>query len=181
MYMFQLNWYKEELINYYRWEIDNSEEEINKRRKMLEGKDEYLSQILSNTEEFIYFLLTKMKEENHTYENHIFIILDLEDEKATTYFNIINLNLHGGWPSDKLFRFNDKFISFRVLQKVFENFYLECKCVDEEVLDGDIGRIDFKWQFYISGPIKDFNQLYEKLIKAKRANLINTLKRIRTN
>lgn len=179
--MFQLNWYKEELVNYYRWGIDNSEEEIKKRREMLEGKDEYLSQILSDTEEFIYFLLTKMKEENTIYENHIFISLDLEDENASTYFDTINLNLHGGWPSDKLFRFNDKFISFRALQKVFKNFHLEFNCVDEEILDGDIGRIDSKWQFYISGPIKDFNQLYEKLIKAKRISLINTLKRIRTN
>lgn len=179
--MFDLNWYKEELVNYYRWEIDNSKEEMNKRREMLEGKDEYLLQILSDTEEFIYFLITKMKKENHTYGDHIFISLDLEEEKATPYYNTINLNLHGGWPSDRLFRFDEKQISLRLLRKVFENFQRECKCIEDDIFDGVIGRIEIRWQFYISGPIIDFDLIYEKIRKLKRTQLIDTLKRIRTN
>jgi len=179
--MFDLEEYKEMLVDYYRWEIDNTEEERNERRKMLVGKDDYLTKIINDTEDFIYFILTKMQEENNTYDNRIFIYLDLIGEEATPYSNSICFNLHGGWPSDTFFYLEDptKLISMSLLRKFFQGFRTKCNCEDVERYNEKEGTgwVDSYWQFFIGGPIKDFNVLYNKARNVKGKELVNTLKK----
>jgi len=181
--MFDLEEYKNTLVNYYRWEIDDTEEERQKRREMLKGKDDYLLNIIQSTEEFIYFILTKMQEENKTFKDDIFINLPLESEKNTIYNNSLNLLLHGGWPSDTFFYLEDptKLISIMLLKQFFQGFHIECDCEDVERYDEQegIGWTDSYWQVSISGPLKDFNRLYKDVEEAKKGELINTLKRVR--
>ena len=184
--MFDLEEYKKEVIAYYRWERDNTEEERIRRRKMLSFRysDEYLLNIIKNTEEFIYYLIDKMEQENKTFENVIYDYLKLEDERATDILNDLDLFLGGGWPSDTFFYLEKgKLISMSLLHKFFSNFRLECTCEKTDVFNEEeqAGHIEESYFFHISGPIDKFNELKEKARNIKGKKLINSLKRIRAN
>lgn len=169
---------------HYRWERD--EAEIARRREMLSiiYSDEYLLNIIKNTEEFIYYLIAKMEQENKVFENNIYDYIELEDERATNIMNDLYLNLGGGWPSDTFFYLViGKLISMRLLHKFFSNFHIECTCEETEVFNEEeqAGHIEESYFFYISGPLDKFNELKEKARNIKSQELINTLKRIRAN
>lgn len=170
--MFDLEEYKEEVIAYYRWERDNTEEERIKRRKMLSIRysDEYLLNIIQNTEEFIYYLINKMETENKVIDDNIYTLIELESDKATYYNNTLNLNLTGGWPSDTFFYIEKgKLISMSLLRKFFKCFHIECFCeeVDVYYAGEEAGHIEEKWFFYISGSINRFNELKGKVRNIK--------------
>lgn len=184
--MFDLEEYKEEIIAYYRWERDNTEEERIRRRKMLSIRysDEYLLNIIRNTEEFIYYLIDKMEQENKIFENVIYDYLKLEDERATDILNDLDLFLGGGWPSDTFFYLEKgKLISMSLLHKFFPNFHFECICEEKDIFNEEeqAGHIEESYFFHISGPINKFNELKEKARNIKGEELINILKRIRSN
>lgn len=183
--MCNLEEYKENLIYKCRWGIDDTEEKRAKRRNLLTNYgDEHLETIIKNTEEFIYYLIDKMETENKAIDDNIYTLIELESDKATNYNNTLNLNLTGGWPSDTFFYIEKgKLISMSLLHKLFSNFRIECTCEETDVFNEveQAGHIEEKCFFYISGSINRFNELKEKARNIKGKELINSLKRIRTN
>lgn len=184
--MFDLEEYKKEIIAYYRWERDNTEEERIKRRALLSIRysDEYLLNIIQNTEEFIYYLIAKMEQENKVFENGIYTYIELEDERATDILNDLDLFLGGGWPSDTFFYLErGKLISMRLLHQFFPNFHIECTCEETDVYNEEeqAGHIEESYFFHISEPIDKFNALKEQARNIKGRELVSTLKRIRTD
>lgn len=184
--MFTLEEYKKGIINLYYWERDNTNEERNKRKILLDNiyGDEYLKQIIVNTEEFVYYLIDKMIKENKSFRGIIYAYVDLENERASDILNSIDLDLGGGFPSDSLIYLEkDKPISMKLLKIFFEGFQMECACEEKDIYNEEegAGHIEEDWYFHISGPTKKFNELKEKARNIKEKELVNTLKRIRTN
>ena len=85
-----------------------------------------------------------------------------------------------------------KFITYKQYWEYVQNRNLKALSDQEEryqiAKEKDIyneeegaGHIEEDWYFHISGPTKKFNELKEKARNIKEKELVNTLKRIRTN
>ena len=141
--MISLTEYKQHLISVYKWPVDGSIEEIEKRKIIMNEKysDEYFEKIISDTNSFIYDVLASETVKNGYYEKPI-------DDDTTAY---INLNLHGGWHSDTLFVDDStgRIISRYLLQQVFGN-HLNIEVRYDEIEDtSDEDIVSYYCRYYI--------------------------------
>ena len=131
---FSLEEYKEYLVSKYSAEYDNNEIQRQKRWELLNSKysDEYLESILDGTRSFIKKII-ELSDNNY----YGYIEIPLECEPDITY---IDLNLMGGWASDKIVKdSNNNFYSIGLLKKVFGGLFIivPCKVGLDEELDED--------------------------------------------
>lgn len=161
--MITLEEYKEYLISVYRYEIDNTEENINKRKNNLKRKydDDFLRKIIIDTYSFVRDVLSSKTIKNG------YCSFDLE--KDTTSY--IDLNLVGGYNSDTIFSdANGKLISKYILSKVFGDYFIidvKEELIDYETEDEDIFGIDVNYSLYMQGFPKDIEKLQEKYLEKK--------------
>jgi|GEM_PF-2344854 len=165
---FELQEYKSHLISYYRWPCDRKN--YNDRANYINShySDDYLKNIITNTQDFIPMLIQKMANENHTYEENIFNIIELPPffESSTEF---ISNGCLGGWPSDSLFYLDNNnketLISLYVLKKFFGNkfrIWLGSKDYEDFNPDEQAGVEYSIPTFEISGPLDEFNKIYNK-------------------
>jgi len=129
---FNLEYYKEYLISFFRCEIDNSDIKKNERRKYLEQRysDEELFEIIENTREFIMSLIEQITSNNVPY---IFVNL-------ITSLEYISTNCTGGFQADTLIPIDEfdegKFISKHLLKLVLgQKIFIETESEEIEVWD----------------------------------------------
>ena len=152
--MITLEEYKEYLISVYRYEIDNTEENIIKRKNNLkkEYDDNFLRKIIIDTYKFIREILS-----SETIK-HGFCSFDLEDDN-TSY---IYLDLVGGYNSDTIFSdSNGKLISKYILSKVFGDYFIidvKEELIDYETEDEDVYWIDVNYSLYMKWFRKDIEK-----------------------
>ena len=177
--VFELENYKNYLIDTYRYEIDNNEFSKNKRKELLKKwyGDELLQNIISDTMDFVIYL----SEKNLNNENCWYDIDLLEDA------NYIFLNLTGGWFSDVLYRINLEgkviTISRHLLRRFLgEKFIIEEDSHIESYLDEADEYTIYNEYYYpfirISGDFKSLEEIYLSLKEHKQNELILVLKRI---
>lgn len=129
-----LNEYKTYLIDAYKHECDNTENEKLKRTTLLENKysNEYLESIIKGTYNFVNKLITISQTNYNGY-----IKIPLEQEPNIKY---IDLNLTGGWMSDTVVSDSDNnFYSIGLLKKVFGDFFSiePCEIEYSEEIEGN--------------------------------------------
>ena len=162
--MISLNDYKNKLINDYNWSIDNTEFEREKRRQLLAKKysDEHLEQIISDTNSLIKDVLTSQTLEYGYFKSDI-------DEDTTSY---IDLNLHGGWNSDKLFiDASGRIISEWLLKQTFGSYLqIDVRCDEiEDTSDKDILSYYYRYYIYIQGFPENIDEIKESFFgKSKK-------------
>lgn len=182
--MFTLDEYKEDLVSFYRWGMDASDEQKKYRAELLNRNysDSYLLDIIHNTENFIYYLFTKMKEENNTFNQHIFTSIELDEECALGYCKSVQLNLGGGWASDTLFYIQDKdkLISNHLLHKFLKSFQIYSDSIDyqEYYEDENVGTLFSRYFLRISCSVDDFEKMYYQVMDNQRSSLCRVLKNV---
>ena len=134
--MISVDKYKEELVNTYRYECDNTDEKRKTRRNDLEEhtSDEMLDGIIKGTEAFIKKILS-LSEKNYPG----FIRIPLEEEPTEKR---ISLNLVGGASSDRIYLDSDgNYYSMRILLDTFgDGFHIE-PCRTDFIDEIDRGEI----------------------------------------
>jgi len=185
--MFNLDKYKSYLIEFYYHRYD--EDKLKERKDYINNHytDNYLTEIINNTQQFILLLLDKMKNDQHIYKDNIFCEMELllsgEIEKY------ISNGCCGGWPSDRLFHLGneDTLISKFLIENFFgkkfriELNYKEIDCFNSREQAGSSYETPI---FYISGQLDEFNKIYDQYIlnsekKEKHKELVMVLKQIR--
>lgn len=177
--MITLNEYKNHLVSVYKWPIDNTEAEIEKRRIHLNQnyEDEYLEKIINDTYSFIKDVLMSDAIERKYYKKDV-----NEDTTKSIY-----LFLHGGYSSDILYKDNDeRIISRYIIQQVLGNnlqIGIECEELEDD-RDDDILSYYYRYYIYIQNFSSDIERikkvfLYEdakrryscgSLLKKKKCN-----------
>lgn len=158
--MIILEEYKEYLINTYKYELDNSEDKRNERKKILNKKynDEYLNKIIEDTYKIINTIIIK---------NSNYCSIKINEYNTTT----ISLNLIGGWFSDFIYEdINGNLISEYILRKVFGNkLIIEEKIIEHEfdTEDPDILSFDYEHFLYLQGLTNNINENLKFLPKQK--------------
>ena len=177
--IFNLENYKNYLIEVYTYEIDNNEYSKNKRKEYLENhySDEFLESIINDTLNFSIYLL----ESNLGNETRWCDIDLLEDA------SYIFLNLTGGWFSDTLYRINydgkEITISKHLLKKFLgNNFWIEEDSQINAVIDEDDEYTIYNEYYYpfirISGNFKNLEDKYRSIKELKQKESVLVLKRI---
>jgi len=176
--MFNVEEYKNYLIDYYCNECDNNEERRNKRKDYLERNysDEYLQRIINDTLNFISTFV-----ENNFNNQKGYIEIDLLENLGG-----INLNISGGWFSDVLYSVgtyeSELIISRHLLEEFFENdFRIEEDHKVEEVVDEfdeDVCTEYYYPLIRITGDFSILQEKYEELKIKKQNELIRVLKKI---
>ena len=161
--------YKEYLINYYRWPIDNNEESKRKREVYLLSKysDQYLQKIIDDTYNFIKDIFS-----SDTIKFG-YCIFDA-NENSISY---INLAIHGGGPSDNIYiDLEERNISEYLLKQIFGKFFsIELReDVFEYEADEDIIGIRYKYSLYMQGFPQKLDEIKEKFF-CKNKKLIREL------
>lgn len=161
--MISLNEYKNKLVNSYNWPIDNTESEREKRRQLLTKKysDEYLEQIISDTNSFIKDVLSSETLEYNYFKSKI-------DDDTTSY---IDLNLHGGWKSDTLFiDVTGRIISKFLIQQIFGSDLLIDVKEDEfeDTSDEDILSYYYRYYIYIQGFPSNVSELKKMMLSDEK-------------
>ncbi len=156
--------YKNELVSTYKWPIDNTEVEIEKRRQLLAKKytDEYLEQIIFDTNSFIKDMLAADTIKHGYFKSAI-------DEDTTFY---INLNLHGGWFSDILYiDAKGRKISNYILRKVLGcDVMAEVTCDEiEDDSDEDILSYYYRYYIYVQHVHVDIDEIINKISNEENA------------
>ena len=156
--MIALEEYKMFLVNYCKYNIDRSYEQIKIRQKYLDKYygDEYLKKIIIDTYELI----------NQIFEfdtiNFGYCSFDIDEDNTTG----INLNITGGGFSDTLYIYqNEKLISEYILKQTFGKhfqIYIKNEFIPFET-DDDILSFNFKYLLYMQGFPKNINEIKEKL------------------
>lgn len=158
--LFKLEYYKNYLISYYKYNYDNTEEMKLKRQEYIESSysDEELIDIIENTKEFIFNIINNIKEYKTNY-----LSIDLISEHE-----IIRNNCTGGFYPDILIPIDEldeeKLIS-RYLLKLFlgNNFNIFIDHKEEEILDDEFGIIiGCVYQIPRLVITGDFNELLNK-------------------
>jgi hypothetical protein len=143
--MITLEEYKEYLINYYRYEIDNNDLKREERRKEFITKysNEYIQKIIDDTYQFIREIFESDTIDYGYYNHH------LEDD-TTSY---ISLNICGGGFADTIFKdTNDRCISKYILRKVFGSHfmvYIKDDEIEYETEDPEIMGINCNYSLYM--------------------------------
>lgn len=113
--------YRNVLIEYYKYNYDKDTYELRKRTINNSYDDEYLKRIINDTREIYEILLETLKKEGHTYEDKVYISIDIEEENI----NISN-GCIGGWHSDTIYIFyvgnREYYISNYILNLFFKGF-----------------------------------------------------------
>lgn len=171
--IFNLNNYKEYLISYCFYDLDNKEERKLERKKILEHRysDEFLLNVIENTQEFIFNLLESCQ------SNYISIEMVKDKEYIFT-------NCTFGYYPDVLISISDfngekkisKYLLEKFLGKSFKTYFdvNEVETHDEEDEDLVIGCIYETQKFVIVG---DFSKRREEIKKEKQTELVRVLKR----
>ena len=159
--MITLEEYKEQLINTYRYDIDNTDEKREERIKELAWKypDEYLARIIDGTTEFLKEMFSSDDIKNGYYLYGI-------GEDTTAY---LSLNIVGGGMQDTVF--TDKggrVISSRILKNIFGNhFHIEVKNDElyEETDEGCITIVGISntYSLYLSGFPDNMDEIRKQL------------------
>ena len=110
--VFNLEYYKEYLISYYRYECDNNENKKLERQRILECNysDNYLQEIVDNTKEFILNLIDNCSD--------TFNIIELA--KSEDY---IFTNCTGGYHPDILMTIDDEDKRITISKHLIEFFF----------------------------------------------------------
>lgn len=156
--MISLNEYKDYLVNTYSWPIDNSEELILKRRKLLELKygDEFLSKVIGDSYSFARSVLNSSTINSGYFRN------ELSDD-TTVY---INLELHGGWMSDTLFVDSEgRYISKHIIKAIFgRSVLVELRTEEtEREVENGMFTFDYNYYIYMQGFPEDLSDIRDSL------------------
>ncbi len=160
--MISLDEYKTHLINSYSWELDNCETMRLERKSELEKRysNQFLEKIIKDTYSFIYDI--------YNYQTIQYGYCNVKIEDDTTSF--INLGLHGGWFSDRLYTdMNNRIISEYIIKYVFgEHFLISIKTIETESVeefDNDIDLVIINNEYYLSmqGFPSNMNEIKESL------------------
>ncbi len=156
--MTTLDEYKEYLINYYRWPIDNNEDRRKERAIYLSERysDQYLQKIIDDTYSFIkdIFLSDTIKKG--------YCMFDV-DENPSSY---IKLAIHGGGFSDNIYIDSEKrCVSEYLLKRIFgEYLIVELRENEIEYESGDdIFGIRCEYSLYMQGFPQNVDEIKEKL------------------
>ena len=174
--IFNLENYKEYLISYYFYNCDNNENKKSERKRILEQgySDEYLQEIIDNTQEFILGLIDNCDNSS--------IIIDLAQDAEPIFTNCT-----GGYHPDVLMTIDeiDKRIKIsKHLLKVFlgKNFMIYLDEEETEYFDEDdefiIGCSYFHPKLNITG---DFLKKREELKQEKQIKLVKVIKKVSKN
>lgn len=155
--MISLTEYKQYLISVCHWPIDHDIAEIEKRKNIMNKRysDEYLEKIISDTNDFVYDVLSSETVKQGYFSKEI-------DDDTTSY---IYLNLHGGWHSDTLFvdDTSGRIISKYLLQQVFGSYlqiYVRCDEI-EDTTDEDILSYYYRYYIYMQGFPENIDEIKE--------------------
>ena len=155
--MITLEEYKEYLIGYFRYEIDNSDIKKRERaRTLLERyNDEYISKIINDTYDFIKEILYSEEISNGFYN------LDLDDD--TTMF--VSLNITGGGFADTLYIDpKGRIISRYILRQVFGNsLEVDIKEDIDEVKEGNVISYLYRFKLYLQGFPSNMGEIKKRL------------------
>lgn len=174
--IFDFEKYKEDLISYYYYEGDNNLNSKEKRKKILETyySDQFLLNIIQNTEIFILRFLERVIRSTSSY-----ISFEISGEKKNIFTNCI-----GGWSPDTLVPIfsgeEEAYISRRLLKEFLgKNFRVEFNLDYEEIVDDIdedivIGEINYIPKLTIVG---DFSLLKEKYEILKEQDFSRVLKK----
>jgi len=167
--IFDFDSYKEHLISYYYHECDNNIFSREKRKTILETQytDEFLLEIIENTERFIKVLIERTANSDRT-----FIEFEIWGEH-----NYIFTNCTGGWSPDKLIPIfsdvEDAYISKYLLSDFLgKDFRIDFDANVEEIIDDEdddiiIGGIYYTPKMIIVGDLKTLSEKYNKLQREK--------------
>lgn len=158
--MITLEEYKEHLVEVYRYPIDTLPENIQKRKDNLERKykDEYLSEIINDTYNFILEVLNS----NTIEKRYCNIPIEEDDTKD------ISLNLCGGYSSDTIFKDDQgRLISYYIMKKVFgSKFYMHVRAVEEgfeDEIEEDLYGFYIHYSLYMQGFPDNIKEIKEEL------------------
>lgn len=145
--MMTLDEYKNYLINFSSWNIDNNKEAITARKELLNKlySDTDLTKIIIDTYDFANAVLISDKIKWEYYEAEV-------NDYDNCFF--INLRLTGGYYSDKIYiDANGRYISEYLLTNIFgKNIQIEIRVDEyERELEDDILSYDYKYFLYIQG------------------------------
>ena len=166
--MISLEEYKEYLINYYRYEIDNNESGRDRRRKEISRKykDELLVKIISDTYDFIKDIFAS--------DTIKFGYCKFDLDMDTTSY--ISLNICGGGFADISFTdIKGRIISKYILERVFGNQFMIYVKEDVEHRSEDdfVFNIDANYFLYMQGFPENMSDL-EKELFGKNKQLVKT-------
>jgi hypothetical protein len=115
--------YKACLISYYHHPCDKGKN--NERANTIARfySDDFLKNIITNTQDFISMLIKKMLVEYHTLDNNIFCNIDLPISLYESATHYISNGCTGGWPADELFYTNDDNVEVLISMKLIEHFF----------------------------------------------------------
>lgn len=165
-----LDEYKNYLVNFYCWPMDNTKSFIKKRKEILTNKysDNYLLKIISDTNSFAKDVLM-----SDTIDYGYFKIEVNDDEPL-----FINLELHGGWMSDTIYiDSKGRYISKHLIKTIFgKETIIELKIDEvERITDDNICSFDYRYYIYMQGFSENLNMIRnsilgdnKKLVKKRR-------------
>ena len=165
-----LDEYKNYLVNFYCWPMDNAKSFIKKRKEILTNKysDNYLLKIISDTNSFAKDVLM-----SDTIDYGYFKIEVNDDEHL-----FINLELHGGWMSDTIYiDSKGRYISKHLIKTIFgKKTIIELKIYEvERITDDNICSFDYRYYIYMQGFSENLNMIKnsilgdnKKLVKKRR-------------
>lgn len=166
--MITLEEYKKYLIEYYRYEYDNSIEKRLERTLLLGRKfnDLLIQKIINDTYDLIKEVLDSDEAKNGYCKFEL-------DEDSTSY---ISLGLVGGYFTDILFKDNKgRIISRYIMQKVFGSYFYidvteeEYYFTDEDDFDGvDIIGVDCHYSLYMQGFPNNLDEIKNDLFGETR-------------
>lgn len=168
--MISLDEYKNYLVNFYSWPMDNSKSLAKKRKEILAKKysDNYLLKIISDTNSFVKDVLISDTIDYGYFKSKV--------PNDTTLF--IDLELHGGWMSDTIYiDSKGRYISKYLTKVIFGEETIIELTVDEieKVTDEDICGFDYRYYIYMQNFPANLNKIRnsilcdeKKLVKKRR-------------
>lgn len=175
--IFNLENYIKYLKEFYVYPYDKNTYE--ERATAIEKYDqEYLGEIVENTKKFCFEVLDKIKEENNIYRNQISTNIRLAEECCS-----IRNGCCGGYPSDIVVMPeespDDFYISEYLVKHFFKGFQIyENYDIEELFNEEEQAGIEFlRQKLTISGPLEEFNLLYDATKQELGEKLIRTLKK----
>lgn len=131
--------YRNKLIEYYKYKYDEDTYELRKRTINSVYSDEYLFRIISDTKIMAEFLINKLIEEKHFFDDLYYTSIPIEENTIR-----ISNGCIGGWASDNIYLYfmgiKEYMISDYILSLYLPNFkiYIHEDTV-ENMEDEDIG------------------------------------------
>lgn len=169
--MITLDEYKDYLVNWYKYEIDNTEERRNERKEYLNRvyNDDFLQKIIDDT----YTFIRQIFDSSTIKKDYCSFPLNNDSPKYISCPYIV-----GGGFSDIIYiDLDGKFISRYILKYVLGKS-LCVSLIDEEIPfdadDEDIISFDYMYYLYLQGFPKNLQELKENLFGNNKA-MVKTL------